>query len=67
MKRHEIDGGIPTLAVALSEHMNAGELKKLASLTGGPIPTRKAELADLIGRANARSKVWSGKSTGTTT
>jgi len=48
MKRYDIDGGIPTLAVALSEHMNADELKKLASLTSGPVPTRKAELADLI-------------------
>jgi len=50
MKRYDIDGGIPTLAVALSEHMNADELKKLASLTSGPVPTRKAELADLIVR-----------------
>ena len=48
MKRYNIDGGIPTLAVALSEHMNASELKKLASLAGGPVPARKAELADLI-------------------
>ncbi len=48
MKRYTIDGGIPTLAVALSEHMNAGALKKLASLTGGRVPPRKAELADLI-------------------
>ena len=30
MTRSSIDGGIPTLAVALSEHMNASELKKLA-------------------------------------
>ena len=48
MKRYDIDGGIPTLAVALSAHMNAEALKKLASLTSGPVPTRKAELADLI-------------------
>ena len=32
MKRYDIDGGIPTLAVALSEHMNTEALKKLASL-----------------------------------
>ena len=50
MKRHNIDGGIPTLAVALSEHMNAGELRTLASLTNGPVPTRKAELADAIAK-----------------
>jgi len=50
MKRYTIDGGIPTLAVALSEHMSATELRKLASLTGGPVPTRKAELADLIAK-----------------
>jgi len=50
MKRYSIDAGVPTLAVALSEHMNADELRKLASLTGGPLPTRKAELADLIAK-----------------
>ena len=50
MKRHHIDGGIPTLAVALSEHMNAGELRKLASLTSVPLPTRKAELAHVIAK-----------------
>ena len=50
MKRYDIDGGIPTLAVALSEHMTADELKKLASLTSGKVPTRKAELVDLIAR-----------------
>ena len=48
MTRYRIDDGIPTLAVALSEHMNASELKKLASLAGGPVPARKAELADLM-------------------
>ena len=36
--------------MALSEHMNASELKKLASLTGGPVPTRKTELADLVAK-----------------
>ena len=48
MKRYGLDGGIPTLAVALSEHMNAGELKVLATLTKTPTPTRKAELVDHI-------------------
>ncbi|MBF8300832.1 MAG: hypothetical protein HW394_1202, partial [Acidobacteria bacterium] len=48
MKRYHIDGGIPTLAVALSEHMNADELKVLASLTKTSAPTRKAELVDHI-------------------
>ena len=50
MKRYHIDGGIPTLAAALSEHMNAGELRKLASLTSGPVPTRKAELAHIVAK-----------------
>ncbi len=50
MKRYTIGTGIPALAVALLEHMNADELRKLASFTGGPVPTRKAELADLIAK-----------------
>jgi hypothetical protein len=48
MRRHDTDGGIPTLAVALSEHMNADELKVLATLTKTRPPTRKAELVDHI-------------------
>jgi hypothetical protein len=61
MKRDDIDGGIPTLAAALSEHMHADELKKLALLTSGPVPTRKAELADLIAKhleGNRLRAVW---------
>ncbi|MGH3088602.1 MAG: hypothetical protein ACRDSJ_14960, partial [Rubrobacteraceae bacterium] len=50
MKRFCTDGDIPPLKVVLTEHMNAGEIKKLAALTGLPIPTRKAELIDLIVR-----------------
>jgi hypothetical protein len=42
--RHEIGGGIPTLAAALSRHLNADELKVLATLTDTRAPTRKAEL-----------------------
>jgi hypothetical protein len=42
------DDGIPTLAIALAEHMNADELKVLASLTKTSSPTRKAELVDHI-------------------
>jgi hypothetical protein len=56
-----IDGGIPTLAAALFEHMHANELKKLASLTSGPVPARKAELADLIAKhleGNRLRAVW---------
>jgi hypothetical protein len=63
MRRSDTDGGIPTLAVALSEHMNANELKKLAPLTGGPVPTRKAELVDLIAKhleGNGLRAVWQG-------
>jgi len=48
MKRYYTDGGIPSLHVALSEHMNAGEIKKLAALTGSRVPTRKADLVDLV-------------------
>ncbi len=48
MKRYDVDGGIPTLAVALSDRMNADELKVLASLTKTSVPTRKAELVDHI-------------------
>jgi hypothetical protein len=44
MKRSYMDDGIPTLAVALSEHMNADELKVLATLTKTSAPTRKAGL-----------------------
>ena len=61
MTRYNVDGGIPTLAVALSEHMNGSEIKKLAALTSGPVPTRKAELADLIARhleGNRLRAVW---------
>ena len=48
MKGDRINVGIPTLGVALAEHMTANQLSKLASLHGGPVPTRKAEIADLI-------------------
>lgn len=50
MKRFYTDGDIPSLKVVLAEYMNAGEIKKLAALTGLPIPTRKADLVDLIVR-----------------
>jgi hypothetical protein len=48
MTRYDIDSGIPTLAVALAEHMNADELKVLAMLTNTRAPTRKAELVEHI-------------------
>jgi hypothetical protein len=32
MRRYDADGGIPTLEVALSEFMNADDLKKLGAL-----------------------------------
>ncbi len=48
MKRLRVDEGIPTLALALAEHMNADELKVLASLTKSPTPTRKADLVEHI-------------------
>ena len=48
MTRDDLDAGIPTLAVALAEHMNADELKVLATLTKTRAPTRKAELVEHI-------------------
>jgi hypothetical protein len=48
MKRYDIDGRIPTLAVALSEYMNVDEMKVLATLTRTSAPTRKAELVEHI-------------------
>jgi len=48
MKRYNADGGIPTLQVALTEYMNADDLRKLAALTKQKLPTRKGDLSDLI-------------------
>jgi hypothetical protein len=48
MRRYDADGRIPTLDVAVSEFMNAGDLKKLGALTGDKLPTRKADLAQVI-------------------
>jgi hypothetical protein len=50
MKRYNVDGGIPTLELALSEFMNSDDLKKLAALTKEKLPTRKADLAAVIMR-----------------
>ncbi|MDN5871358.1 MAG: helicase-associated domain-containing protein [Nitrococcus sp.] len=50
MKRQYSDGRIPTLEVALTEHMNVGDLKKLAKHTNQNIPTRKADIAAVIKR-----------------
>jgi len=48
MKRYDADGRIPTLDVAVSEFMNAEDLKRLGALTGEKLPTRKADLAQVI-------------------
>ena len=48
MKRYYSNGRIPTLEVALTEHMNADYLKKLAKHTNQKIPTRKAGIAAVI-------------------
>jgi hypothetical protein len=48
MRRYHSDGKIPTLEVALTEHMNADDLKKLAKHTNQKIPTRKADIAAMI-------------------
>jgi hypothetical protein len=46
--RYHVDGGIPTLEMALSETMTVDELKKLAALTREKLPARKADIAALI-------------------
>jgi hypothetical protein len=46
--RYDIDGRIPTLGAALSEHLNVDELKELATLTHTRAPTRKAALVEHI-------------------
>jgi DNA excision repair protein ERCC-3 len=48
MKRYDADGRIPTLDVAVSEFMNAEDLKGLGALTGDKLPSRKADLAQVI-------------------
>lgn len=47
-RRYHTDGSIPTLAVALDQYTSAGELKKLAAFAGAHVPTRKAELVDVV-------------------
>ena len=63
MRRFHADEGIPTLAVALSELMNAADLKKLAALTNEKLRTRKADLAAVIVRhleGERLRAVWQG-------
>src|SRR5260370_35921772 len=48
MRRYDADGRIPTLDVAVSEFMNAEDLKRLGALIGEKLPTRKADLAQVI-------------------
>jgi hypothetical protein len=48
LTRYDLGSGIPTLAVALAEHMNVDELKVLATLTKTRAPARKAELVEHI-------------------
>lgn len=55
--------GIPTLEVALTEHMNADGLKNLAKHTNQKIPTRKADVAAAIIRyldGEGLKTVWQG-------
>jgi hypothetical protein len=62
-KRFDADEGIPTLALALSEHMTVAELKKLVALTDEDSPTRKADLAAVIVRhlqGERLKTVWQG-------
>jgi hypothetical protein len=50
IKRYYADARIPTLEVALIEHMNADDLKRLAKHINQKIPTRKADIAAVIKR-----------------
>ena len=56
MKRYYSDGRIPTLEVALTENMNADDLKKLAKHTNQKIPTRKADIATVIKRERSKNR-----------
>ena len=63
MKRDYSEGRIPTLEVALNEHMNADDLKRLAKHTNQKIPTRKADIAAVIKRhldGEGLKAVWHG-------
>ena len=63
MRRYDADGGIPTLEVALSEFMNADDLKRLGALTKEKLPTRKKELVSVIVRyldGERLRTVWQG-------
>ncbi len=65
MRRFHPEGQIPTLAVALSECMNAADLKRLAALTQERLPTRKVDLAAVIIRhleEDGLRTVWQGLS-----
>ncbi|MBN2451500.1 MAG: hypothetical protein JXR77_14000 [Lentisphaeria bacterium] len=60
-RRFFTDQRIPTLAIALGECTNAGQLKLLAKFAGLPVPTRKAELVDVILKyldGNGLRRVW---------
>lgn len=48
MKRSSHNDAIRSHAAVLSQHMKASELRKLASLTGARLPTRKEELVEVI-------------------
>ncbi len=63
MRRYYPDGRIPTLEVALIEHMNADDLKKLGKHTNQKVPTRKADIAAVIKRhldGESLKAVWLG-------
>ena len=61
--RDDVNYEIPTLMIALSQHMSAEELKGLAALTREKLPTRKADLAAVIVRhldGERLRAVWQG-------
>jgi hypothetical protein len=62
-RRFDADAGIPTLALALSDHLTIADLKPLVALTGEVPPARKADLAAAVLRhlEGARLEtVWRG-------
>jgi hypothetical protein len=58
-----VDAGIPTLRAALFDHMNSDDLRKLGALTNQKLPSRKADLAEVILRhleGDGLRAVWQG-------
>ena len=62
-RRFDVDDGIATLALALSDHLTIADLKPLVALTGEAPATRKADLAAAVVRhleGDRLEAVWRG-------